>query len=49
MNDVERRVKDLLNESLDETWYVFVQPYLLNQQLDFMLVSPEHGITIVEV
>ena len=47
-NDVERQVKDLLNESLDEARRVFMQPDLLNQQLDFMLVSPEHGITIVE-
>ena len=49
MNDGERRIRNLLNESLDETWHVFVQPHLLNQQPDFMLVSPEHGISIVEV
>lgn len=49
MNAGERQIRDLLNENLDETWHVFVQPHLLNQQPDFMLVSPEHGITIVEV
>jgi hypothetical protein len=49
MNDGEKRIRELLLESLDEGWHVFVQPHLLNQQPDFMLVSAEHGITIVEV
>ena len=49
MNDGERRIRDLLNENLDETWHVFVQPHLLNQQPDFMVASLQHGITVIEV
>ena len=49
MNGGERRIRDLLNEKLDETWHVFVQPHLLNQQPDFMIASLRHGVTVIEV
>jgi hypothetical protein len=49
LNDGERRVRDLLKEKLDESWHVFVQPHLLNQQPDFLLVSQAGGISVVEV
>ncbi len=49
LNDGERRVRDLLKENLDDSWHVFVQPHLLNQQPDFLLVSQAGGISVVEV
>jgi hypothetical protein len=49
LNSGELRIRDLLEKNLDETWEVFVQPHLLNQQPDFLLVSPTHGVTVIEV
>lgn len=49
LNVGETRIRDLLGEKLDDTWHVYVQPHLLNQQPDFLLVSKMHGATVLEV
>lgn len=49
LNDGEARIRDLLGEKLPDDWHVYVQPHLLNQQPDFLLVNKEHGATILEV
>jgi hypothetical protein len=43
LTDGERQLRDFFLEKLDESWHVFVQPHMLNQQPDFLLVSLEHG------
>lgn len=49
LNEGETRIRDLLGEQLDDNWHVFVQPHLLNQQPDFLIVHKKHGPTIIEV
>lgn len=49
LTDGERQLRDFFLEKLDESWHVFVQPHMLNQQPDFLLVSLEHGVTVIEV
>ena len=49
LTDGERQLRDFFNERLNESWHVFVQPHMLNQQPDFLLVSLEHGVTVIEV
>ena len=49
LNSGELMIRDLLEKNLDDMWEVFVQPHLLNQQPDFLLVSPTHGVTVIEV
>ena len=45
----EARIRDLLAAKLDDEWHVYVQPHLLNQQPDFLLVHKDHGATVLEV
>jgi len=49
LNPGERLVLDRLVEVLDDQWTVYVQPHVLNLQPDFVLLSAQHGLVIVEV
>lgn len=49
LNAGERRVLQLFAERLDESWDVFVQPSFLSNQPDFLLVSIEGEVTVLEV
>jgi hypothetical protein len=42
-------VLDRLVEILDDEWTVYVQPHVLNLQPDFILLSAQHGLIVVEV
>lgn len=49
LNAGERLVLDRLIEVLDDRWTVYVQPHVLNLHPDFILLSDQHGITVLEV
>jgi hypothetical protein len=49
LNEGERRTLDRLAELLNDQWYVFVQPHVLDLHPDFVICAPHHGVTIIEV
>lgn len=52
LNGGERRTLAWLEEILgedDSAWHLYVQPKLLNRQPDFLAISPDHGVYVLEV
>lgn len=49
LTDGERHIAEYLHSNLSDEWEIYVQPFLNGSRPDFVLLSQEYGIIIIEV
>jgi len=45
----ERHIAEYLHSNLSDEWEIYVQPFLNGSRPDFILLSQEYGIIVIEV